>query len=170
MNKTTQRRVADEVLQRPEIITIGGCVHKVAPPTVGTLIMVSEEISTLPELKLDMDNLINDVLREAKNCMAVGRAIAVLILGSKKIREARLTPAAEPTLWQKIKFGKKKYEVTEPDPVEALSFELLDNASPHELYEAMAKLVQRMQIGDFFGLTTFLNGINTTKPTREVES
>lgn len=167
MEKTVQGRVAEEVMQQPETITIGGRIYRVSPPTTGTLVMVSREIATLPKLSLDSENLVYDVLREAKNCEAVGRAVAVLIIGSKKLNEWTKKHELERRGIFARLFGKRR-ENGGISPLDALSLEILDNASPNELQEAMALLVQRMQLGDFFGLTTFLNAVNHTAPTREV--
>lgn len=51
---------------------------------------------------------------------------------------------------------------------EVLSRELLENASPRELHNALAQLVKKIQVGDFFGLTTFLTEINLMRPTKVV--
>ena len=165
--KTIQGRVADEVLQRTETVTLGGKEYEVAPPTVGTLIMVSEEISSLPQLRLDSENLVYDVLREAKNCKAVARAVAVMILGSRMAANGAKTSETERGgIFARLCIRRR--EKAKETPVDALARELLYSASPEEMQSAVAQLVQRMQLGDFFGLTTFLNAINQTKPTREV--
>lgn len=169
MKDTVQGKVADEVLQRPEIIEIGWMSFCVPPPTTGTLIMVSEELARFPEIKMSEDTLVYNVLREARRCEGIGRAVATILIGSKKIHEWEdknmKTSGKRPGLLSRI-FRKKEDE--EEHPVDALARDLLDNASNRELQEAFAKLIQRMQLGDFFALTTFLNAINQTKPTREV--
>lgn len=45
---------------------------------------------------------------------------------------------------------------------------LLEELTPRDLHNLTAQLLQRMQLADFFGLTTFLIEINLTRPTREV--
>lgn len=158
--------MADELLQRPETIQIGGKEYIVSPPSVATLILVSEAVAELPELGLDPENIVRDVLREAKHCRPVGKAVATMILGARKAQEG----PEEVTVEERFgPFGIFKREVvkTIPAPLDELSEELL-YAPPAELQTAFAVLVQRMQLGDFFGLTTFLNGINVTRPTREV--
>lgn len=152
--QTIESRTASEVMQRGQDITIGGKTYSVAPPTVGTLILVSEAVAKIPRLTLNTETVVEDVLREAKNCRAIGDAMAVLILGSKRISANRRFPAC---LLAKRNEQKR------------LARRILDTASPREIQEALAELVRRMQLGDFFGLTTFLNGINMTKPTAEVE-
>jgi len=170
MKDTVQGKVADEVLQRPEIIEIGLMSFCVPPPTTGTLIMVSEELARFPEIKMSEDTLVYDVLREARRCEGIGRAVATILIGAKRIHEFEKKTKAQrekrPCLLSRL-FGRKN-ETKEENPVTALSRDLLDNASNRDLQEAFAKLIQRMQLGDFFALTTFLNAINQTKPTREV--
>lgn len=170
MKDTVQGKVADEVLQRPEIIEIGRMSFRVPPPTTGTLIMASEELARFPEIKMSEDTLVYDVLREARRCEGIGRAVATILIGSKKIHEWEeknaVSSGKRPCLLLRL-LGRKN-KAKEENPVTALARDLLDNASNRELHEAFAKLIQRMQLGDFFGLTTFLNAINQTKPTREV--
>lgn len=183
MKKTIQGRVADEAMQRPETIILGGITYEVAPPTTGTLILASEAVAELPEIRLGEDTLVYDALREAKNCRPIGKAVATLILGSRRIKEneaERAETAQERKADERKCFLSKifrnrsrynEFHVVDDRPVvEILSEELLDNVPPSELNNGMATLLQRMQLGDFFALTTFLNAVNTTKPTRKVES
>ncbi len=166
MKDTIQGKVADEVLQRPETIEIGRMSFRVPTPTTGTLIMVSEELARFPEIAMSEETLVYDVLREARRCEGIGRAVATILIGSKRIHEWEGNAEAErgkrPLLFRRHKCGREEH------PVATLARELLDNASNSELQKAFAKLIQRMQLGDFFALTTFLNAINQTKPTREV--
>lgn len=171
MKDTVQGKVADEVLQRPEIIEIGWMSFCVPPPTTGTLIMVSEELARFPEIKMSEDTLVYDVLREARRCEGIGRAVATILIGAKRIHEFEEKTKAKSE--KRPCFLKRLFKETgewkeEEHPVTALARDLLDNAGNRELQEAFAKLIQRMQLGDFFALTTFLNAINQTKPTREV--
>ena len=181
-SKTMQARVADEALERDEAITIGGVTYNVAPPSTATLILVSEAVAELPEMRLDSESLVTDMIREAKNCRPIGKAVATLITGAKRIKkDAEMRELAmaikkeedEKPLLKRL-FQKKDEEkealirlLDEKPLIETLSDELL-YAPPAELQAAMAALITRMQLGDFFGLTTFLNGINMTRPTREV--
>ena len=50
---TTETKTADAILQRVTEITIGDEVYKVAPPTLATLISVSDELSKLPDEMLE---------------------------------------------------------------------------------------------------------------------
>lgn len=162
--KTTEARVAEEALQKPSQITIAGHTYEVEPPTTATIIMLSEEISTLPDMDLKSDTLVEDCLREAKHCRAIGRAVAVMILGARKAQER---PENNERGLRGIFYRLRKNNAGKSD-FERLADELLDSVSPSELQSAFTVLLTRMQLGDFFALTTFLNGINTTKPTREV--
>ena len=50
-----------------------------------------------------------------------------------------------------------------------LTRELLETQSPRELFNLTARLLKRMQIADFFGLTTFLTEINLLRQTKVEE-
>ena len=50
----------------------------------------------------------------------------------------------------------------------ALAKSLLEDMTPKELHNLAARLLQRSQVADFFGLTTFLSEINLLRQTREV--
>lgn len=52
----------------------------------------------------------------------------------------------------------------------ALAKSLLEDITPRELLNLAARLLQRSQVADFFGLTTFLTEINLLRQTREVET
>lgn len=169
--KTTEKRVAEEVLQRPETITIAGTEYEVAPPSVATIIMVSEAVAELPHMSLDSDNLVEDMLREARNCRPIGKAVAVMVLGAKRIREdeeRRREARTHGWLHKLPLIGRMFRRGRDTGLLGRLSEKILEDAEPKELQQAMAALIMRMQLGDFFGLTTFLNGVNMTKPTREV--
>lgn len=47
-----------------------------------------------------------------------------------------------------------------------LAKELLENLTPSELYSLTATILQRMNLTDFFGLTTFLIEINLMRQTK----
>ena len=175
MAKTIEKRVAEELEQRPETITIAGREYKIAPPSSMTIVLVSEAVAELPQMGLDGDNLVQDVLREARNCRPLGKAVATMILGAKRIREDREN--MEKTCEKKRSFFDRVFgrgagyscgERQETGLLGRLERELMEEATPRELHVAFADLVMRMQLGDFFGLTTFLSGVNMTKPTRKV--
>ena len=50
-----------------------------------------------------------------------------------------------------------------------LAKELLEDLSPRELNQIVSQILSKMQIADFFGLTTFLTELNLLHP-RKVEN
>lgn len=165
---TTEQRVADTILQEPTIIKVGGKEYPVAPPSTATLILASASVSHLPRITLDESHLVQDVLASAKDCAAIGDIIAVMILGAKHVKD-EVVHIEERT--KRYLFGlfkrKKRVEVRESKR-EQLSRELLENLSPRQLQTALAQILGTLEVGDFFGLTTFLLEVNTTRPTKVV--
>ena len=168
MAENIEKKVADTILQREEQVIIGNKTYYTAPPSIATLILVSEAVSRLP--RLDGDNLMGDTLAKAKDCRPLGEIVALFILGAKAARETKsVTEKQRRTyLWGLIK---RTATVTrEVSRMDALADELLEALTPKELNLLTARLLQRMQIADFFGLTTFLTGVSLTRPTKVVES
>lgn len=150
--KNTQKRAADTLLQREFEIVLGGISYKVPQPTLGTLVMISERISQLPEFVVNKEKAVNSVLSSAKDCAPLADILAILIKGAKKINKSRVNP-----FWKV--FGSQK----------RLSRKILNEATPAEIHQAIFRLIQEMDVTDFFQITTFLQGINLTKPTKVVE-
>ncbi len=163
MNKTIESQVADTVLQRRSEVEVGGVIYEVAPPTTATLILVSEEVSMLPQIEVNKEtDILTETLRIAKDCSFLGDILAILILGANGITEKK-------TITKKRFFGLIEEETEiEIDKQKELSELLLRHKSPKELNELTAHILAGMEIGDFFGLTTSLIEINLIKPTREV--
>lgn len=159
--KTIEQRTAEAVLQKPKEVTVGGRRYTIAPPSIATLILASEAVSHLPALRMDGEEVVEEVLRNAKDCAAIGELTASLLLGAKRIREGR---HRRRTL-RDILCGRRR--VTEQ---EALARELLEDLSPRDLYKLLSECLVEMQLQDFFGLTTFLTEINLTRPTKKVET
>lgn len=166
---TTEEHVAQTILQQPTLIKVGSKEYAVAPPSTATLILVSAAASKLPNVSLDEKKLVESTLHIAKDCAVIGDIISTLILGAKRVNdcvartEVRTVKYLRGILKRKI-----RVEVSETKR-EQLSRELLEELSPRELQTILAKLLTSMEIGDFFGLTTFLLEVNTIRPTK-VES
>lgn len=158
MGKTIESKVSETILQKPEIVKIGDETFEVAPPSTATMILLSEAISKLPQIKLDEDRILTEVLAIAKDCDALGEIGAILILGAKRINEK---------VTKKQFFGLKRKEVSE---FERLKEKILSELEPKALNEMIAKILKGMQIGDFFGLTTSLLEVNLLRQKREVET
>lgn len=166
--KTIEEKVAESILQKPIEITVGGRKYTTAPPSTATLILVSEAVSRLPRFVLDPQKLVEESLFVAKDCRILGDIVAILLLGAKGLTERVKTVK---TVERRFLFGlirrKKTVEIEEViDHKAELARELLENLRPTELYGLTASLLQRMELGDFFGLTTFLIEINLLRQTK----
>ena len=158
---TPEKMVADTILARVSEIALGGNIYTLAPPTLATLIMVSEVVSSFPQAKLTDDKKkMQYALSEAKNYGVLPELLAILILGAKAVERAK---RSRKWRW----FGKSRYD--------RLVEEIRLNASPGEVKRAIIPMFNNLEIRDFFVCTTFLAGINILKPTmteqeaREVE-
>lgn len=87
--ETIESRVASAILEKPiGEIAIGGKTYKIAPPSIGTLILISEIIATLPIVKdAPKDKQLNAVLHYAKDYRKLGEIGAILILGANGLTE-----------------------------------------------------------------------------------
>ena len=170
MKKTVETKVAGTILQQKEEIAVGDETYQVAPPSTATLILASEAISQLPYVNLDSENIAGESLYIAKDCRVLGDIVAILILGAKGLTEVKKTSE---TVEKRRLFGLiKEEEIVETeeeiDNKAILAKKLLENIPPRELHTLMVRLLQFMQLGDFFGLTTSLIEINLLRKTREV--
>lgn len=166
--KTVESKVAETILQKMEEVNIGDKTYVVAPPSTATLILASEAISMMPRLQMDSNRILEEVLQNAKDCAVIGDVVAILILGAKHLTE---TVKVFETREKKVFFGffKKKYEVEVEKVIDRkaeLAKRLLEDLTPKELYTTAACLLGKMQVSDFFALTTFLAEINMTHPTK----
>lgn len=161
-----ETRVAQTILQQTEEMTIGDKTYTIAPPSVATLILASEVVSHLPHVHLDEDKVVEETLSIAKDCRELGDLLAILILGAKHINDKteRRETQRKRHLWG-LFHTTRTTTITETAK-EALSRELLENVTPRALHNAVAKILFKMQVGDFFGLTTFLTEINLMRPTK----
>ena len=155
---TTEKKVADALLQREQEITLSGKVYKVAPPSMATLILVSECLAELPDELFtatgDDANLTIEALRSARYARPIGKAIATLVLGAKSIRrDSRLSK------W--LRWTRRASRL------DSVAQQVLENYPPSELSVVFIQLVSRMEVGYFFDFTAFLQGLRVTQPTRE---
>lgn len=166
MEQTIEQKVAQTVLQKPEEIKVGDRTYTIAPPSVATLILASGAISRLPHIKLDENKVLEETLSVAKDCTELGNIAAILILGAKHIDDIEESRHTEKKrhLWGL--FSTKHTVVTTETKKSRLCRELLEELTPRELYNLIAQVLQKMQVGDFFGVTTFLTEINLMRPTK----
>lgn len=172
-----EKKVADAILERStDIITIDGREYPIGPPTAGTLILVSELVADMPEIVEKPENYYHEVLRVARDVSVLGRIVATLILGAKRIKEQRKVIAessVEQKRWSWRKFRKVSIMTTEKKEIleiDYLAGRLLDEVTNETLLKIVAKRLGMLQVKDFFELTTFLSVANRLKATREVET
>ena len=186
--RTIEQRVGDAILQQPRKFTIGTETLTVAPPSVATLILASEEISLLPTDVLDENNIIGECLSIAKRCKPLGDIAAILILGAKNLTEKGIEREEQEKeveeivyksyLWGLFKRPQKvvvkRNVIVEKEVIidrkAELSEKLLMNYSPKSLHLLCADIIKEFQLGDFFGLTTFLIRTNLLHPTKVEEN
>lgn len=166
-NRTLEQKAADTILQRAAKVNIGGKEYEAAPPSIATLILVSEAVSRLPQRKLDEGKLVFECLNVAKYCKPLGDIAAILILGARHYNEENSAPQTREKWWYKWlhicnRFGSSEHRTRG----EVLAQEILATYTPHELYDLIAILLQRMDLADFFALTTFLTEINLLRQTK----
>lgn len=145
-----EEKVKTTILQDTMTVVIGGKEYKVPPPTPATLIMVSAEAAKLPKIS-NSNDVFNETMRCAKDCAPLGNIVAIVVLGAKRVRQNK-------RWWQR----RSEYET--------LANNILEEMTIKEIGQLWAQLLSGLQIGDFFAITTSLQGINLTSPTREVET
>ncbi|MCC8154804.1 MAG: hypothetical protein LIP01_11765 [Tannerellaceae bacterium] len=159
--ETTESEVAGAILEKDKIVKVGGKEYEVAPPSIATLILVSELASQMPALRpvKTEEDILNETLRIAKDCRMLGEIPAVLILGAKGLQE-EITKTWFFGLIRRKKIVDKKKELAE---------HLLKNLTPKEIAKLTVEVLRLMHVHHFFGLSTSLSEINLLKPTKEVE-
>ena len=173
--KTIEQQVADTILQNPtDEIIIGGRTYPIGQPTPATLIMISGLVSQLPEMDANADNILIEVLAKAKDCRIIGKVLAALILGAKRIKENRkIKFVVEHTerrwSWKHLCFkNTTRKEVTYEPEYQYLSKQVLDECTVEQLRELLTRRMLEMQVADFFAVTTSLCVTNLLKRTKEV--
>ena len=174
--ESIEKKVTDAILQRASLsIEIEGREYPIAPATPATLILVSELIAEMPEVRSNVDNILFETLRTARDCKVVGKIVATLILGAKRIKENRsLTIEKESSSrrfsWRKLRFINEVKDIEVVSELEYLSTLILENCSPAAIGQVVSQRLMDMGLSDFFGLTTSLSEANLLKSTKEVEA
>lgn len=168
MAKTLEEKVAKTILQQATKVKIGDKEYTAAPPSIATLILVSEAVSHLPQMRLDESKIAQDSLAVAKNCKSIGDIAAILLLGARNITETITTQETQrkPCFWGLFYRTVKVSVIKEIDRKAKLSKELLETLSPSEIHALIATCLSQMELGDFFALTTFLTDINLMRQTK----
>lgn len=158
-----EKKVADTILQKPYKVEVGGVTYEVAPPSIATLIIVSSLIAQLPAIKIDEKNVLMESLKVAKDCKVIGDIVATLILGADNLEE-------EMIVVEKRLFGiVRKESKLIVDNQRVLSDRILKKLTPRQVNNTTIDILNRMEVGDFFGLTASLIEVNLTKPTKDQE-
>lgn len=147
MKRKIEKATANTVLHTPIEVVVCGKKYISVSPTLATLVRVSELIAELPVLDSKSEHILDDSMREVKNCKPVAKILATLILGEKK---GRLF-SKDKRKWNKL--------------VEDIYFHM----SPAQIKAATPDLMSSMQIADFFQLTASLSEINLIRTSREAE-
>lgn len=173
--ESIEKKVTDAILQRASLsVEIEGRNYPIAPATPATLILVSELIAEMPEIRSDADNILFETLRTARDCKVVGRIVATLILGAKRIKEHHTVTVEKVSKsrrfsWRKLRFiNEVKKDIEEVSELEYLSMLILENCSPATIGQVVSQRLIDMGLSDFFGLTTSLSEANLLKSTKEV--
>lgn len=173
--ESLEKKVANAILERSsDELTIDGAKYPIAPPTPATLILVSELVAEISNVKITGDNLMQEMLRTAKDMKPVGKIAAVLILGAKRVRENRTVIREDFTgkrkwSWRRFKMVDETKRISENE-LDWLSNKILEEVSPKTLMKVVSKRLSNMEMADFFGLTVSLSGANLTKRTVEAET
>lgn len=165
---TIESRVASAILEKPVgEIELDGKTYPIAPPTIATLILVSEIVSTLPEVApVPADQILHSVLRHAKDFRPLGDLAATLILGAKGLTETVTRTVERKRLFGLVKT--RREETVTIDRKAELAKAILENVRPSVLRDIVIRRLTDLEIGDFFGITTSLAAANLLKSTREV--
>jgi len=150
-----QQKTAQTLLQQAEEVTIAGTKYQVPQPTLGTLILVSQEIAHIPMEELNREKTIGEAFQKATHGKHIARALALMILGASQ---------PKPTLWKRF----KEWLHPKERQIKRLTDKILHQMSIQEAGILFIQLLGKMQTTDFFMLITFLNEANLLKPTRKV--
>jgi hypothetical protein len=167
MEKAIEQKVAETILQKAtEPIKVGNKTITAAPPSIATLILVSEAVSRLPHLKLDDKDIVREVLSVAKDCWSLGEIAAILILGATNVDKeiVNIRWDRKKVLWGL--FSRKRKKAIVIDRKTELAQELLEELSPAQMHHLITRLLSGLELGDFFALTTFLSEINLLRQTK----
>ena len=137
----------------PTIIVIGGATYQIAPPTFANLARISSEIAQLDMGTIDPAQLAEGVLREARHGYQLARIISTAIEETERPTRLQRT-------WRKL-----RERITRT----TLADRIYQTATPSEATQAFSEILQTLQLGDFFAITTFLAGARVTRATK-VES
>ncbi|MCM1079698.1 MAG: hypothetical protein NC344_10195 [Bacteroidales bacterium] len=150
-----EKRTSEAVLQQPAVIKIGKEEYRMPKPTVGTIIMVSELVSSLPYSINADEDILHHVLANARDMKPLGRIVAVLLLGAQAV-VAEEKKGLSARIFRR---GRRR--------ADELAEKVLLELSPREMAEIVAKAIESLDIAFFFGIITSLTRVNVLMPTKK---
>lgn len=160
MKEHIEQRVSETVLQKRHNVVIGGATYEVAPPSIATLIMVSELVAQMPDYVPDKEYILRDALVIAKDCKVLGEIVAILVLGADGLVKTK-----SETKTYLFGFIKRR-KVVSFDAKACMSNTIL-KMSPRQVKDMTIDLLNQMEIDDFFDLTASLREVNLIRRTKE---
>ena len=150
-----ESKTAHTVLQDQFKVRVGTEVYRVAPPTLSTLIRVSELIAKLP--KEENQDVLIWSLDNAKQARVIGDIVATIVLGANSLDKEVVRVKS----FLGFRY-KKKVSLYKEIKEQAIGME----------YEPLSNLLvglfkEGLDVDAFFLLTTFLRGQNILKRTKE---
>ena len=170
-----EKKVEHTITEQPAKITVAGRDFAIPSPSIATLVMLSAAIAELPEMSFkyknggDSNEIVSDVLRNAKDCGSLGEIVAIAMLGAKGVEVERVQceeKRQRKGLLGKIGICEKVTVWKEIDKKNELADWLMKNATPSELVNVLFRLIGMMEVGDFFALITSLREVTVTKRTK----
>lgn len=140
--KKAEQMVSDTLLSGGVSVAIGSTEYKVYPPTLATWVEVSALIAQVTDVE-ERDMTLYDLIALGGDAETYAHILAAFIAGVKRDNEAERRKTAETLL----------YTATIPD-----------------LATALFNVLETMNVGELFMLTTSLKKTMITKPTKEVVS
>lgn len=140
--KKAEQMVSDTLLSGGVSVSIGSTEYKVYPPTLATWVEVSALIAQVTDVE-EREMTLYDLIALGSDAEIYAHILATFIAGVKRDNEAERRKTAETLL----------YTATIPD-----------------LATALFTVLETMNIGELFMLTTSLKKTMITKPTKEVVS
>lgn len=140
--KKAEQMVSDTLLSGGVSVSIGSTEYKVYPPTLATWVEVSALIAQVTDVE-ERDMTLYDLIALGSDAETYAHILAAFIAGVKRDNEAERRKTAETLL----------YTSNVPD-----------------LATALFTVLETMNVGELFMLTTSLKKTMITKPTKEVGS
>ncbi|HBC28973.1 MAG TPA: hypothetical protein DC006_04790 [Prevotellaceae bacterium] len=173
MKETIESKVAQAILQQADEVTVRGITYRVEQPTLATLAMLSELVSTLPDYDMGQSVIANVLAHAGQAAGTLARIAALLILGAARVRECRTATLETTTMhrrwsWRRMRRTDtplvERRRVSEYD---RLAHDLEQGTSPADINSIITKRLCDMQVGDFFAVTASLKGQDILAATRE---